>query len=109
MIVVFVFLLVEEDHYVIYKFLCSTIPEDGRRKAYVDVLEKSKAEEGARAAAKKEREAFLVVFKNVNIRGDKMDGLDGYGLDEYGLDQNNPLIHYNPLKLPQKNPIQSIH
>ncbi|CAI8616628.1 unnamed protein product [Vicia faba] len=31
--------------------LFSTIPEDGRRKAYAEVLEKAKAEEGARAAA----------------------------------------------------------
>ncbi|CAL5211562.1 unnamed protein product [Lathyrus oleraceus] len=30
--------------------LFSTIPEDGRRKAYAEVLEKAKAEEGARAA-----------------------------------------------------------
>lgn len=37
--------------------LFSTIPEDGRRKAYAEVLEKAKAEEGARAAAEKEREA----------------------------------------------------
>ncbi|KAI4322112.1 hypothetical protein L6164_021832 [Bauhinia variegata] len=37
--------------------LFSTIPEDGRRKAYAEVLAKAKAEEEARVAAEKAREA----------------------------------------------------
>ncbi|XP_057750483.1 protein PLASTID TRANSCRIPTIONALLY ACTIVE 16, chloroplastic [Arachis stenosperma] len=37
--------------------LFSTIPEDGRRKAYAEVLEKAKAEEEARLAAEKAQEA----------------------------------------------------
>ncbi|KAJ1422035.1 hypothetical protein SESBI_13364 [Sesbania bispinosa] len=37
--------------------LFSTIPEDGRRKAYAEMLEKAKAEEEARVAAEKAREA----------------------------------------------------
>ncbi|XP_061368457.1 protein PLASTID TRANSCRIPTIONALLY ACTIVE 16, chloroplastic [Gastrolobium bilobum] len=37
--------------------LFSTIPEDGRRKAYAELLAKAKAEEEARVAAEKAREA----------------------------------------------------
>lgn len=44
-------------HYVIFMFLCSAIPEDGRRKAYAEILEKAKAEEEARVTAEKESEA----------------------------------------------------
>lgn len=38
-------------------FFCSTIPVDGRRKAYAETLEKAKAEEEAIVAAEKAREA----------------------------------------------------
>ena len=49
---------VEDQHvFLSYKFLNSTIPEDGRRKAYAQELEKAKAEEEARVAAEKAREA----------------------------------------------------
>lgn len=43
--------------YLIYKFLYSPIPEDGRRKAYAEMQEKAKAEEEARVAAEKANEA----------------------------------------------------
>jgi len=58
-----VFLLIEEDHYHICNFLCSTIPEDGRRKAYAEILEKAKAEEEARVEAEKAREAAAATKK----------------------------------------------
>ncbi|CAN1282669.1 Protein PLASTID TRANSCRIPTIONALLY ACTIVE 16, chloroplastic [Linum perenne] len=43
--------------------LFSAIPEDGRRKAYADALEKAKAEEEARTAAEKAREAAVTAKK----------------------------------------------
>lgn len=43
--------------------LFSTIPEDGRRKAYAEILEKAKAEEEARVEAEKAREAAATTKK----------------------------------------------
>ncbi|KEH29124.1 hypothetical protein MTR_4g025720 [Medicago truncatula] len=41
----------------------STIPEDGRRKAYAEILEKAKAKEEERVEAEKEREAAATTKK----------------------------------------------
>ncbi|CAN0854366.1 Protein PLASTID TRANSCRIPTIONALLY ACTIVE 16, chloroplastic [Linum grandiflorum] len=43
--------------------LFSAIPEDGRRKAYADAIQKAKAEEEAKSAAEKAQEAALTAKK----------------------------------------------